>query len=135
MLSPNRFCAALIAAAALAIPAARTPAQPAAGCDNLCAAAAALIERFELREAPTPVRERTGWAPPKRIVVADVEIADALRGIAPGVEVVGVPGLRNFAAHDRSRRRRGRLDRALHAGNHRARPRPEMDPAAQCGRG
>ena len=97
MPSPNRFCAALIAAAALVIPAARSLAQPAADCDNLCAAAAALIARFELREAPTPVRERKGWAPPKRIVVADVEIADALRGIAPGVEVVGVPGLRNFA--------------------------------------
>ena len=83
---------------ARAYPPRGTPAQPAAGCDNLCAAAAALIERFELREAPTPVRERKGWAPPKRIVVADVEIADALRGIAPGVEVVGVPGLRNFAA-------------------------------------
>jgi phosphoglycerate dehydrogenase-like enzyme len=73
-------------------------AQPSAGCDAHCEAAAALIERFELREAPTPVRERPGWEPPKRIVVADVAIAEALRGVAPNAEVVGVPGLRNYAA-------------------------------------
>ena len=57
-----------------------------------------LIERFELREGPTPVRERADWTPPKKIVVADVPLADYLRSIAPGVEIVGVPGLRNFAA-------------------------------------
>jgi phosphoglycerate dehydrogenase-like enzyme len=84
--------------AALALAAGPAAGQSASGCDELCEAAAALIERFELRESPAPVRERPGWAPPKRIVVADVAIADALREIAPGVEVVGVPGLRNFAA-------------------------------------
>jgi phosphoglycerate dehydrogenase-like enzyme len=92
----SRAAAALAVALVLATePAA---AQPRAGCDALCEAAAALIERFELREAPTPVRERPGWAPPKRIVVADVAIADVLRGVAPDAEIVGVPGLRNFAA-------------------------------------
>ena len=84
--------------AALALVTGPAAGQIAADCDSLCEAATALIERFELREAPAPVRERPGWAPPKRIVVADVAIADALREIAPGVEVVGVPGLRNFAA-------------------------------------
>jgi phosphoglycerate dehydrogenase-like enzyme len=34
---------------------------------------------------------------PKKIVVADVPLADALRTIAPGVEIVGVQGLRNSA--------------------------------------
>ena len=72
-------------------------AQSAAGCDSLCAAATALIARFELRAAPAPVRERADWAVPKKIVVADVPLADYLRSMAPGVEIVGVAGLRNFA--------------------------------------
>ena len=90
----------IIAAPALLLAAAGPAAaqSAAAACDRLCEAAAALIERFELREGPTPVRERGGWAPPKKIVVADVPLADYLRSIAPGVEIVGVPGLRNFAA-------------------------------------
>ena len=69
-----------------------------ADCDSLCVAAAELVERFELREGATPVRERAGWEPPKKIVVADVPLADRLRTLAPGVEVVGVQGLRNYAA-------------------------------------
>jgi phosphoglycerate dehydrogenase-like enzyme len=81
---PLLFCLVLAAA----------PSAPAAA----QTAAATLIERFDLREAPTPVRERAGWAPPKRIVVADTAIADALRAIAPDAEVIGVPGLRNYAA-------------------------------------
>jgi phosphoglycerate dehydrogenase-like enzyme len=63
----------------------------------VCAAAAELIERFELREGAAPVRERAGWTTPKKIVVADVPLADYLRTIAPGVEIVGVQGLRNYA--------------------------------------
>jgi phosphoglycerate dehydrogenase-like enzyme len=66
-------------------------------CDALCAAGAALVERFELREAEAPVRELPGWAAPRKIVVADVAVADALRALASDAEVVGVPGLRNFA--------------------------------------
>jgi len=72
-------------------------AQPSSGCDSLCTAAADLVTRFELREAPTPVRERAGWTSPRKIVVADVPLADTLRGVLPGVEIVGVPGLRNYA--------------------------------------
>ena len=64
-----------------------------ADCDSLCVAAAELVERFELREGAAPVRERAGWQRPKKIVVADVPLADYLRTIAPGVEIVGVPGL------------------------------------------
>ncbi len=73
-------------------------AQDAADCDRLCQAGAALIERFGLREAPTPVRERPGWAPPVRIVVASGGFANFLRGVAPNAEVVGAQGGRNFAA-------------------------------------
>jgi phosphoglycerate dehydrogenase-like enzyme len=72
-------------------------AQNAEDCDAICAAGAALIDRFDLREAPAPVRERPGWAPPVKIVVADVTAADFIRGIAPDAEVIGVRGLRNFA--------------------------------------
>jgi phosphoglycerate dehydrogenase-like enzyme len=89
------FTQALLAAGCLA--AAGPLAAQARDCDALCEAGAALVERFELREGDTPVRDRPGWAAPRKIVVADVAVADALRSLAPGAEVVGVPGLRNFA--------------------------------------
>jgi phosphoglycerate dehydrogenase-like enzyme len=89
--------APIVAAFALLFVAGPTLGQTTGDCDALCQAGAALVERFELREGPTPVRDRPGWAPPVRIVVADVAAADFLRGIAPKAEVVGVPGLRNFA--------------------------------------
>src|SRR5262245_52947490 len=72
--------------------------QVSADCDSLCAAAVELVERFELREGDAPVRERAGWERPKKIVIADVPLADYLRTIVPGVEIVGVPGLRNYSA-------------------------------------
>ncbi len=73
-------------------------AQDTAACDDRCEAASALVARFELRESSTPVRERAAWRPPKKIVVADVPLADVLRGLVePGIEIVGVAGLRNFA--------------------------------------
>jgi phosphoglycerate dehydrogenase-like enzyme len=71
-------------------------AQDAIGCDELCEAGVALVERFALREDDTPVRERSDWAPPTRIVVADESAARFLREIAPDAEVVGIAGLRNF---------------------------------------
>ena len=73
-------------------------AQRGPNCDSLCEAAEALIARFELREAAEPVRARPQWQPPAKIVVADTQLADTLRDVVPGVEVIGVPGLRNFAA-------------------------------------
>jgi phosphoglycerate dehydrogenase-like enzyme len=47
--------------------------------------AAALVEHLGLVEAPAPVRERAGWAPPKAILVNPLvpELADALRASAP----------------------------------------------------
>lgn len=69
----------------------------AAACDDLCAAAAELVARFDLRESAEPARGRDGWKPPAKIAVADTAIAAALRAVLPGVEIVGVPGLRNFA--------------------------------------
>jgi phosphoglycerate dehydrogenase-like enzyme len=86
---------ALLATACL--PAAGPLAGQARDCDALCEAGAALVERFELREGDAPVRDRPGWASPRKIVVADVAVADALRALTPDAEVVGVPGLRNFA--------------------------------------
>lgn len=56
-----------------------------------CAEAAALVSRFELRETEAPVRERAGWAVPRKIVtVGGAEWAELLRAAAPGVEVIGV---------------------------------------------
>jgi phosphoglycerate dehydrogenase-like enzyme len=66
-------------------------------CDAFCVAAAELVERFELREAAEPARARADWSPPRRIVVADLPLAETLRAVAPGAEIVGVAGLRNFA--------------------------------------
>lgn len=96
MMSHRFRCVALaLVPAGLLIAAAARAQQP--DCDALCTAAAALIERFELREDATAVRERPAWAPPRKIVVADVAVADALRPLAGGAEVIGVAGLRNFA--------------------------------------
>ena len=90
---PIAVVATVVLTALMAVPVAG---QLPADCE-LCAAGVALIERFDLREAPLPVRERPGWAPPTRIVVADVAIADILRDVAPDAEIVPVQGLRNFA--------------------------------------
>jgi len=86
-----------MALAALAATAGPAAAQRSTDCDRLCADASALVKRFDLREGEAAVRERADWRVPKKIVVADVPLADTLRGVLPGVEVVGVPGLRNFA--------------------------------------
>jgi phosphoglycerate dehydrogenase-like enzyme len=72
-------------------------AQAPGACDEWCEAAAELVARFELREGAVPVRQTAGWQAPKKIVVADVPLADTLRTLLPGVEVVGVQGLRNYA--------------------------------------
>lgn len=51
--------------------------------------AAELISRLGLREAPSPVRERPGWSPPRRIVVFGGEAeVEWLRAAAPGVELI-----------------------------------------------
>ena len=87
---------------ALAFSAGPLLAQPTTGCDELCTAAAALVKRFDLREGGAPVRERKDWRVPEKIVVADVPLADTLRGVLPkSIEVVGVPGLRNFAGMEK----------------------------------
>ena len=88
LIAPLVFVAAGPAAAQSATPA----------CDSLCTDAAALVQRFDLREGAAPVREREGWERPKKIVVADVPLADYLRTVVPGVEIIGVAGLRNYSA-------------------------------------
>ncbi len=54
------------------------------------AATAALIERLGLVEAPQPVRERSGWAPPKVVLIraTTAERIAALQAVAPGVKFV-----------------------------------------------
>ena len=97
MMTPFGLRSIALAVAAAATLTAASPLAQQPDCDALCAAGAALIERFELREDSAPVRERRDWAQPRKIVVADVAVADALRPLARGAEVVGVAGLRNFA--------------------------------------
>ena len=68
-----RFLAATMLAGVAAPAVAQDGAAP---CDSLCVAATELVQRFELREGAAPVRERAGWERPKKIVVADVPLAD-----------------------------------------------------------
>ncbi|HVY66357.1 MAG TPA: D-2-hydroxyacid dehydrogenase [Gammaproteobacteria bacterium] len=96
----SRLFAIFVAAAVLAS-GPLTAQNSASDCDRLCTDAAALVKRFDLREGATPVRERQDWRQPRKIVVADVPLADTLRGVLPGIEVVGVPGLRNFAGMEK----------------------------------
>ena len=81
--------AAVLAAIITAVP---TPllGQDAPPCPS-CIDATALIERFDLRAAPDPVRERDGWAPPRKIVtMMGRGWGPALQRIAPDAEVVAV---------------------------------------------
>lgn len=82
----------LICAAALSYGFVPAAAQEAADDCPGCEEGAALVSRFGLREAPTPVRERPGWSPPRRIVtILGEPMAERLRRIAPDAEVIGVP--------------------------------------------
>ncbi len=61
--------------------------------------ASRLIRQLELREAPAPVRDRPGWAPPQRIVVrADEARVAWLQSAAPGVELIAAPSLASALA-------------------------------------
>lgn len=66
-----------------------------AGTCPLCEQGAELIATFQLVAMDQPMRDRPGWTPPRRIVVAagGEPMAAALRSVAPGAEVVTVtPG-------------------------------------------
>lgn len=54
------------------------------------ATATSLIDELGLREAPMPVRERSDWRRPRRIIVSQPEVHDVawLREVAPGVELI-----------------------------------------------
>lgn len=90
--SKRRSWAPVLFVAGLVLSVVPATAQNAAECDQYCQAAAAVIERFELREAPSPVRERPDWRPPVRIVVFGEGFARFLSQFAPEAEVVGVEG-------------------------------------------
>ena len=55
------------------------------------AATARLVEELGLRESPVALRDRPGWAPPRKVVLMGADDARAawMREVAPGVEVVG----------------------------------------------
>jgi phosphoglycerate dehydrogenase-like enzyme len=63
---------------------------PAAGED---AEVSRLVAELGLRESAVALRDRPGWAPPKKVVLmgADAERVAWMREAAPGVEVVGAP--------------------------------------------
>ena len=65
---------------------------PAAAADEDAGSVQQIIAELDLREAPTPVRERPGWRKPQRVVVrADPERLAWLQSAAPGVNLVGAP--------------------------------------------
>jgi phosphoglycerate dehydrogenase-like enzyme len=54
---------------------------------------AAVLKKFSVQEAPTPVRERKDWRPPKKMVVLTASVPpgperDALAAALPGVRIV-----------------------------------------------
>ena len=53
-------------------------------------ATAALIQRLGLEESATPVRDRAGWAPPRKVLVWNraPNVLPALQAAAPGVELL-----------------------------------------------
>src|SRR5262245_15385321 len=53
-------------------------------------ATADLIKRLGLEEASAPVRERPGWAPPRKVLVWNraPQLIPALQSVAPGVELL-----------------------------------------------
>lgn len=79
--------AALLVAAAAALPGVAVPARADSAIDPR---ATALIEQLGLQASPVAARDLPGYAVPRRIVVARATPAqlDALRAVAPGVELV-----------------------------------------------
>jgi phosphoglycerate dehydrogenase-like enzyme len=80
-------------ASAIPVPAAATlvPAPtPAPATATLAPDVAAAIERLGLEESATPVRDRAGWQPPKKVVVlaAAPGVVSAFKTAAPGVELL-----------------------------------------------
>jgi phosphoglycerate dehydrogenase-like enzyme len=53
-------------------------------------ATASLIRRLGLEESSAPVRERAGWAPPRKVLVWNraPQVLPALQSVAPGVELL-----------------------------------------------
>ena len=65
-----------------------------------CADGAALIKRFELPEAATPIRSAKGWAPPKKIVTfGGPEWVAALKAVAPQAEIIGTTDVPSAFPH------------------------------------
>lgn len=88
------YLACVVGLSFLAPPAA---AQDEVGRCELCEAGAALVARFQLREARSPVRERDGWTPPARIVTVEpwgIGLAELIRKVAPNAEVIPVSSIR-----------------------------------------
>ena len=65
-----------------------------------CAPATAMIARYNLEEAATPVRGRSNWRRPLKIVIeAGEEPARLMREIVPNAEVIGVDSPEESAQH------------------------------------
>lgn len=73
--------------------------QSGAACPS-CADGAALIKRFELTEAPAPIREARGWAPPRKIVIfGNAAWVAALQAVAPNAQIIGTADVPSALPH------------------------------------
>jgi phosphoglycerate dehydrogenase-like enzyme len=83
---------ALHAPLAWCLSAAAAAAAPAAAPVGDSTSAAELIDKLGLHVAAQPVRERTGWRPPRMVLISEemVQLRPALQQAAPGVKLVEV---------------------------------------------
>ncbi len=103
---PSRPAVGLLAVL-LSLPAGQAWAAPSAAAPSPAAtpaAAAELIESLGLRVAPTPVRERKGWRPPRVILVSRYErdLVPQLQQVAPQAKIIVIDTAtpRDIAAAD-----------------------------------
>jgi phosphoglycerate dehydrogenase-like enzyme len=74
-------------------------AQATVGSCPLCDEASGLVDRFGLRESADPVRERSNWSVPRKVVTEfGTPFAEQLSLIAPNAEVIGVNSLQDVPA-------------------------------------
>lgn len=91
--APFRLAIAASAVILMIVPARRIGAQTPATCQG-CESAEALIRRYDLREDRTPMRDRDGWTPPRKIVaIGTAEMFAPLQAAVRGVDFVTVPDL------------------------------------------
>ena len=89
---PSATWTASVVIAVLCAPATHVHAQASGASPTASSQVATLIHDLGLVESPTPVRDRKGWRPPRKVIVWAIypELVPALKQAAPSVEFVPV---------------------------------------------